>query len=311
MGAKAKSKDGRELKLRQKTDDRGVEFAVVGTEFHIDRKRANESGGGIFFEGYASIFNTPDSYKDIILPGAFKKTIKEKGPKEDPKKGIVKSGIKALWQHNPDWPFGLPVVMNEDSTGLFHRTQVSATKENEDRLTYMEDTVVDGESIGFITLDSDWDEEDEDDYWPTRYIKEVDLWEISPVTFPAHSDAVTSLVRRSRELRGAVRSADHGRILITATKMKGISVPAVEEAISVLSRFAEAAKSSQGIEAEEENVEDHAVESGPSETPDPIGSGETSEEDPEFVKALEDFALAAKARAMIEKSRTKMLIGGR
>lgn len=301
--------DRRSLKLRKKTDHRGVEYGVVKSEFSIDRKRANESGGGIFFEGYASILNTPDSYKDIILPGAFKKTIKQKGPKLDKKTELYDSDIVSLWQHNPDWPFGLPVHMEEDSKGLYHRTQISDTAENRDRVTYMEDRIVKGESIGFVTIKADWDEEDEDDFWPTRYIKEVDLWEISPVTFPAHSDALTEIVRRNRELALVVESADHGKIIEMATKMKGITVPAVEESIAVLSQVATILKKSQ--EEEEDGTEEGEGESPGEEGVEensgenPIENGDTSEEDSELVKALENMAFERRVSQVKRAIRTR------
>lgn len=289
----------RDVKLRKKTDPRGIEYVVFGSDFNIDRKRANEAGGGIFFEGYASIFNTPDSYKDIIKPGAFKNYNKDKWPTVDNKTGRVRSGIKSLWQHNPDWPFGLPVHLEEDSTGLFHRTQISATKENEDRVTYMEDTVVEGESIGFMTLDAEWEEEDEDEMWPIRYLKGIDLWEISPVTFAAHNDAVTTLVKRNRELMLAVKSADHARVLETATHLKGVTVPAVEEALATLTQVATLLKSQE--EADDSETEANAEEGaedageteeeavGKAEEEGPIETGDTSEEDDVFIKGLEDF----------------------
>lgn len=336
-----KTKDRRNLKLRSKTDERGIQFLVVNTEFAIDRKRANEVGGGIFYEGYAAIFNTPDAYKDIIKPGAFKKTLKAKGPREDKKTGIISSGIVALWQHNPDWPFGLPVHMEEDTKGLFHRTQVSATRENEDRLTYMEDGIVTGESIGFVTVKADFDEEDDEDWWPTRFIEELDLWEHSPVTFPAHSDAVTELVKRNREIALAVKAADHGRVIEFAKKMDGITLPAVEEGLMLFTKMADyLRKDAEGegepegeiegeTEIEEEgdaeegtegkgsgdSLDDAELEEGIGEgeeptvstesDPDPITDGDTSEEDPEFIKALEAAVFTAHAKRTTQRIKTR------
>lgn len=278
--------DRRARKLRRKSNSgEQFEITVAGAEFSIDRKAAEHKAPGdgiIFFEGYAAIFNTPDSYKDIILPGAFKTSIKEKGPREED--GRIRSDVKSLWQHNPDWPFGLPHHLEEDSTGLFHRTMVSNTNENMERLQYMEDGVVTGESIGFMTKDYEWDEEDEEDFWPTRYLKDLDLWEHSPVTFAAHSEAVTTLIQRNRELALAVRNVDHGGVLATAYGMKGISMPMVEQAISVLTSVKEALPGEADDEGETDTGEDHdkvTVDDVP----------DTSEDDPVLVNALESFAL--------------------
>ena len=65
----------------------------VKSNFEI--KGADEKKGIV--EGYASIFGNIDSDKDMIMPGAFSKTITERGP------GSAKPRIKHLWQHN-SWP---------------------------------------------------------------------------------------------------------------------------------------------------------------------------------------------------------------
>lgn len=268
-------KDRKQKKVARKTDYRGCEFATTQAEFALDKKASDETGTGdgfVYFEGYASITGSYDSYNDIILPGAFKETLKEKGPAEGRDSKIV-----SLWQHNPDWPFGLPVQMEEDSTGLWHRTMIADTTENLDRIKYMERKVVTGESIGFITTEAEWAEEDDDAFdpsspWIGRYIKGIDLWEHSPVTFPAHSDAVTTLIQRNRELMLAVKQTDHGAILETAYKMKGVTVPQIEETIDVLNAVIRSMESQGGDGREEEE----AIE--------------TSGNDPELVKELERIA---------------------
>ena len=310
-------------KLDRKTHRRSeegerVEVVVVKGEFNIERKQAGrkqvyEPDYGTYYEGYASIFSTADSYKDIIQPGAFKKSLKEKGPKLDKKTGTLDVDIPVLWQHNPDWPFAFAAVLEEDSTGLYHKTHVPINDTNMERLDWIENRIIKGNSIGFVTLDSDWDEEDEDEYWPTRYIKAIDLWEHSTVTFPAHSDALTEFVQRNREIALAVKSADHGRVLEFATKNRGITLPAVEEAIAIFKSYAHVLKSEEGaIESEEDQdgdgeVNDEAAHTGTPESgeedsgpdpEDPIASGETSEEDSEFIKALEDFAFETKVHSV-------------
>jgi HK97 family phage prohead protease len=300
--------DRRDLKLGTKLsrmeDSTNVEFMVCETEYNVS-KAANTPGGGPFFEGYASVKNSYDSYNDRIVDGAYTKSLKEKGPREV--KGVIRSKIKSLWQHNPDWPFGLPQHAEEDSKGLFQKTRVSATPENMERLTYMEDTVVDGQSIGFMTVDSEWEDEEESDdseadffYWPKRILKAVDLWEWSPVTFGAHPEAVTTLVTRNRELMLATKSVDHTALLEHARTIKGITVPAVEEAIATLTTAMTQIKHEESEEEIEEPEEN------------PVENGETSEEDPELVKALEAFAFRSHAAAFAEKTRlATMKTGGR
>jgi HK97 family phage prohead protease len=306
--------DRRALKLRKKSDDRGVEFGVVKAEFNVERKSVGrkqvyDPDYGTFYEGHTSIFNTEDSYRDVIMPGAFKASIRDKGPRLDKKSGYLDSDIPSLWQHNPDWPFGFTAVLQEDSIGLYHRTHIPVNDTNMERLDWIESRIVKGESIGFITLDAEWDEEEEDEYWPIRRIKEIDLWEHSAVTFPAHSDALTELVQRNREIALAVKSTNHAAVLETAAQMKGMTLPAIEEAIALFKQVLksqEADEDTEGdtrtgdvdaeaeaqVETETEVAAAAEVEEGPVET------GDTSGDDPELVKALEVFAFQMTAERL-------------
>ena len=143
--------------------------------------------------------------------------------------------------------------------------------------------------------------------WPTRYLKEIDLWEISPVTFPAHSDALTTFIQRNRELMRAVKSVDHGRVLETAYGMKGVTVPMVEESIRVLTSFKGALLEGEGeaegeAEGETEGEEGSREEDSAGGVGEPEGDAEgdpegdsggdpdTSADDPELVSELERFA---------------------
>lgn len=135
------------------------------------------------FEGYASTWDK-DLVGDIIMPGAFKKSIQEAFPAKR---------IKVLWQHGA--PIGLPVEMREDERGLFVRGRVSKTALGDEALELMRDGVVDKMSIGFTIPagKSDFDGE-------TRIIREVKLMEFSPVTFPANPEAGITGVKQISEL---------------------------------------------------------------------------------------------------------------
>lgn len=151
------------------------------------------------FEGYCSTFGNMDSVGDIIEPGAFRKTISERGPK-----GANK--IKVLWDH---WePFGMPVEMREDAHGLYVIGRASDTEENKDRLKYMAEGVVDSMSIGFTIPEgkSWWEEDGDAPYGIVRHIEEVKLFEFSPIMFPANELAVISNVRKHAELNVMLKS---------------------------------------------------------------------------------------------------------
>lgn len=127
------------------------------------------------FEGYASYFNNIDSYDDIIERGAFKKTISEN-----------RGRIKVLWQHDAAEPIGIPEDMYEDDSGLYVKAKISMTDTGKKAMTLIRDGVVTEMSIGYDVL--------KDEYKMMgnrriRMLKEVRLWEFSPVTFAANDKA--------------------------------------------------------------------------------------------------------------------------
>ena len=127
------------------------------------------------FEGYASYFNNIDSYDDIIERGAFKKTISEN-----------RGRIKVLWQHDAAEPIGIPEEMYEDDNGLYVRAKISMTDTGKKAMTLIRDGVITEMSIGYDVM--------KDDYKMmgnrrVRMLKEVRLWEFSPVTFAANDKA--------------------------------------------------------------------------------------------------------------------------
>jgi uncharacterized protein len=137
--------------------------------FGFEVKAVDEST----FEGYAAVFRNVDSYRDVIEPGAFSKTIKES------------KRVKVLWQHDPWQPIGKPITMEEDNHGLYVKAKVAPTSLGKDVMELMRSGVIDEMSIGFNTIKDEWDNEKN-----VRRIKEVKLWEFSPVTFAANDQAL-------------------------------------------------------------------------------------------------------------------------
>lgn len=141
------------------------------------------------FKGYASTFGNVDEVGDIIEAGAFAKSIQERGP-EGTKQ------IKVLWQH--DAPLGMPTVMFEDSKGLYVEGKISKTRLGDEALELMRDGVVDRMSIGFSIPQG---KAYYDEAMGVRKIKEVKLFEFSPVTFPANELAVVTGVKNLELIR--------------------------------------------------------------------------------------------------------------
>lgn len=125
------------------------------------------------FSGYASVFSIKDSYKDVILPSAFKKCLSLKN---------IKTDIKMLWQHSQDKPIGYFEIIKEDSIGLYVEGQILLDiQQGLEAYNLIKNKSVSGLSIGYIVKDSEYNSKDD-----TRIIKEIELFEISVVTFPAN-----------------------------------------------------------------------------------------------------------------------------
>jgi HK97 family phage prohead protease len=148
-------------------------------------KTVGESDGT--FEGYGSVFGVLDSYADVVAKGAFKRTLKEAK-----QRGVAPA---LLWQHDPSMPVGVYSDMREDDTGLYVKGQLADTQQGQDAYKLLKMGALSGLSIGFRTLKSKLDEES-----GIRTLTEVELWEVSLVTFPANDAARITGVKSEGEL---------------------------------------------------------------------------------------------------------------
>ena len=164
-------------------------------------KEVNEEEGT--FTGYAATFSkSPDSYGDIIDKGAFSKTLKEHGKR-----------VKILWNHNTMEPIGKPIEMSEDENGLLVKGKLSlGVQRAREVLSLMKDDVINEMSIGYDTITEKFDDAIGS---KVRHLKEVKLWDVSPVTFAANPEATISGIKS--ELDKLLKS---GRVLSPANKSK-------------------------------------------------------------------------------------------
>lgn len=138
------------------------------------------------FSGYGSVFGNVDSYDEIVAAGAFKSSLKAIKDGGDP--------LPVLWQHNPAQPIGGYTELAEDDNGLkvagfLLKDDVALAKE---AYALMRARVVKGLSIGYYVRDSSYDEKT-----GIRTLKELDLREISVVTFPANTLAQVENVKHA------------------------------------------------------------------------------------------------------------------
>ncbi len=152
------------------------------------------------FTGYASLFDVVDMGNDVVLPGAFSRSLHKRGTE----------GVRMLFQHNPDEPIGVWREITEDARGLKVTGQITKTvARGAEVLELMRAGAIDGLSIGFKTQRSRTDPAKK-----TRKIVAADLWEISVVTFPmqvgARIDSLKSRhTARSLNQRPSIREFEH------------------------------------------------------------------------------------------------------
>lgn len=134
--------------------------------------------------GYAAAFGNRDSHGDVILPGAFTRTISND-----------RGRIKVLWQHDSFHPIGAPVEMREDDYGLAVKAQIADTTVGRDALALIRAGVVSELSIGYDTI-----REERDDKAGVRNLLEVRVWEFSPVTWASNELAKITAVKHASDL---------------------------------------------------------------------------------------------------------------
>ena len=175
----------------------------------MERKAVNfdiekDDIAGRVFSGYASTFDV-DLGGDFIVPGAFKKTIEGRQDK-----------IKVLWQHAD--PIGKSMRLYEDSIGLFVEGKISKTRLGDEAIELMRDKVVNQMSIGF-SIPAGKSEMSDDGL---RIIREVKLFEFSPVTFPMNEAAIITSVKNMKDAiaQGKIEETDLKELSALLTDIK-------------------------------------------------------------------------------------------
>lgn len=145
----------------------------------LDLKAVAEDGE---FEGYLSTFGNVDRGMDMVMPGAFRRTLKER----------KLSSIKLLRDHDTRKVIGKWLSMEEDDRGLKVRGKLFAgtVQLATETLALMREGALDAMSIGYRTIKAQWDEEQ-----GVRKLLDLDLWEGSIVTFPMNEMATVDAVK--------------------------------------------------------------------------------------------------------------------
>ncbi len=186
--------------------------------------KADSSG---LISGYGSIFGNVDSYNERVLPGAFKGSIEE-----HKRRG---TRIKMLWQHRKDVPIGVWRTAAEDSKGLLLEGQINLkTDAGRNAYEHIMAGDVDSLSIGYREIKARQASDG------VRDLIELDLFEVSPVTFPANRSATISGAKSQAEIEQILRSgglSKQAAKLVVAGGWKALSKSS-EIDIDAASRFA-------------------------------------------------------------------------
>ncbi|WP_342594532.1 HK97 family phage prohead protease [Salinicola lusitanus] len=150
-------------------------------DFNLSIKAVDEDG---LFSGYGSVFGNVDSYGEVVERGAFGKSLR----------AIADSGRKVpvLWQHRQGEPIGIYTKLEEDDRGLYveGRLLKDSVRQAAEAHALMVAGAVSGLSIGYYVIDDSFDESER-----VRRLKELELMEISLVTFPANDEARVEAVK--------------------------------------------------------------------------------------------------------------------
>jgi HK97 family phage prohead protease len=131
---------------------------------------------GTVISGYASLFGATDQGGDVVEAGAYKTSLG--------KVAAQKRNIKMLWQHDPAQPIGVWDEVREDKKGLWVKGRIlSDVARGREAVALIEAGAIDGLSIGYRTVKAHKGSAGH------RHLDEVELWEVSLVTFPMLPDA--------------------------------------------------------------------------------------------------------------------------
>ncbi|MEX3015905.1 HK97 family phage prohead protease [Gymnodinialimonas hymeniacidonis] len=155
-------------------------------------------------EGYASLFGSVDQGGDVVQPGAYKASL------------AAGRQVKMLWQHDPREPIGIWDEVREDDKGLYVKGRLlEDVARAREAAALTKAGAIDGLSIGYRTVKASKDDRGR------RLLNEVELWEVSLVTFPMLPEArVGSHEGKSDALQDLAQVFEDARRTLAARKAR-------------------------------------------------------------------------------------------
>ena len=171
-------------------------FCRIGSEVSVT--------DGAVIEGYASLFGACDQGGDVVASGAYGASLAALASKG--------GRVKMLWQHDPAQPIGVWDDVREDAKGLFVRGRILPdVDKGREAIALIGAGAIDGLSIGYRTKKASKDSAGK------RHLHELELWEVSLVTFPMLPEARVGAkgdVPEADALRGLAAALEDARGLL-------------------------------------------------------------------------------------------------
>ncbi|SMH55090.1 HK97 family phage prohead protease [Maritimibacter sp. HL-12] len=166
--------------------------------------------GGLRIEGYASYFGEADRGGDVVQRGAYAASLAALAAKG--------GQVKMLWQHDPAQPIGVWDEVREDARGLHVKGRILAdVARGREAAALIAAGAIDGLSIGYRTVKATKDDKGQ------RLLTELELWEVSLVTFPMLPSARVGAKGDSPDgaaLREMARVIDDARHLLARDRAR-------------------------------------------------------------------------------------------
>lgn len=170
---------------------RELKFLNIPFEVKADSEKE------LIIEGHGAVKNNIDSYKDVIIDGAFKKTIEQMGDR-----------IAFCYQHDIWNPIGKILEIREDEKGLFLKVKLSEAEG--DIKTKIREGILKELSIGYSVIS---DEKGEKEGKEVNFLKEIKLYEVSLVTIAANAEAMIESMKQDGATNTDVITAEFDRII--------------------------------------------------------------------------------------------------
>ncbi len=174
-----------------------VRMAAAAAEAAAEGEAAPAEAQTRTIVGHAALFNDPTEiywFRETILPGAFTEA-------------IGTSDIRALFNHDPNHLLGRTssgtLKVYEDERGL--AIELTVPEHRQDIIEMIERGDLTQMSFGFRVKEDKWTYNDDEQLDERVIIKVEEIFDVSPVTFPAYRNTDISL-RSYQEYRSAKKS---------------------------------------------------------------------------------------------------------